>query len=346
MDRRTTPASPLTVSARVALLVLMAAEEFGVRRSEILAATRLSADQLMEEDARISLHEEQAVWNEAIDRTGIPYLGIDVIRMAPAGTLGLPELLFGSATTLGEALDVAHRYMPLVRDGVDVRIESGRDLVRLVYSISSSNGSSDAVGIEAFLLGALPLMGERCSGRRPAIEHVALSTEAPKTRAGFARLVEVFGTERIEFGASEPAISVQTSALPLRSRDSAPRLHRLLKKHADELMLERPGRFLSRAKRNLLLELEEGRATLSGLARRMAIGERSLQRRLASEGYSFADILEDLRRELAPSYLRDRESGLSEIAFRLGYRSPQSFSRAFQSWTGKPPGKWRRGPPR
>lgn len=328
------------------LLALTAAEECGVRRSEILAATHLSIEQLMEEDARISIHEEQAVWNEAVERTGTAFFGLDAIRKAPAGTLGFPELLFASATTLGEALDVAHRYMPLVRDGVDVRIEKETELVHLVYSISSSKGSPGAVGTEAFLLGALPLMGERCSGHRPIIEHVALSTTAPKTRDELARVVEVFGTDHIEFGASEPFISLRASSLLGRSRASAPRLHHLLKKHADELMLERPGRFLTRAKRHLLLELEDGRATLSGLARRMAIGERSLQRRLASEGATFADVLEDLRRELAHSYLRDHELGLTEIAFRLGYGSPQSFGRAFQGWTGKPPGRWRREPSR
>lgn len=315
-----------------------------MRRSEILAAARTSTEQLMEEDARISIPEEQAIWREAIDRTGDPFLGVDVIRDAPAGFLGLPELLFGSANTLGEALDVARQYMPLVRDGVDVRSERDGDHVRLVYSASPAEGASSIeAGAEAFLLAAVAVMGKHGAGRRPPIERLAMSSKAPATRRELARIVDVFGTDRIEFGVSEPSIVLHTSALAWRSLASAPRLHRLLKSHADELLLERPGRsrFLSRAKRHLLVELEAGRATLAGLARRLAIGERSLQRRLASEGSSFADLLEELRRELAPSYLRDSDMGLSEIAFRLGYRSPQSFNRAFQSWTGASPGRWR-----
>ena len=67
---------------------------------------------------------------------------------------------------------------------------------------------------------------------------------------------------------------------------------------ADELLLGRHIEpcFVPRAKRHLFAELECGRATVAGLARRLAMGERSLQRRLASEGSSFAELLDDLRR--------------------------------------------------
>lgn len=335
----------LTVSARLPLLVLMAAERRGVRRAEVLASAQISGEQLMEEDARISIHDEQAIWREAIDRTQDPLLGVDAICNAPAGFLGLPALLFGSASTLGDALAIAGHYMPLVHDGIQVRFEKNEDHVEIMYSVASSEGASEMDrGALAFFLAAVTVMGRQCSGRLPPIERLSLPGPAPATRAELARLVDLFGTEVIEFGASEPSVVLEQAALAWPSLAPAPRLHRVLKGYADELLLGRliQPRFLLRAKRHLLAELEGGRATVAGLARRLAMGERSLQRRLASEGSSFAELLDDLRRELAPSYLRERELGLSEIAYRLGYRSPQSFNRAFLAWTGKSPGRWRR----
>lgn len=69
---------------------------------------------------------------------------------------------------------------------------------------------------------------------------------------------------------------------------------------------------------------------------------RSLQRRLAQEGTSFKEILDEARHQLAVRYVRDSELPLREITGRLGFSDPGNFARAFRRWEGVSPNRYRR----
>ena len=77
------------------------------------------------------------------------------------------------------------------------------------------------------------------------------------------------------------------------------------------------------------------------MATLLGVSERTLQRRLAEDGRSFTDVLEEFRREESARLLCDRKLALTEIATRLGYAEQTSFTRAFRRWTGSTPGAWR-----
>ena len=53
----------------------------------------------------------------------------------------------------------------------------------------------------------------------------------------------------------------------------------------------------------------------------------------------------DLRMRLASNLLQDRGAGLKQIAARVGYASPTSFSAAFKRWAGHAPSQCRAGSP-
>jgi len=77
------------------------------------------------------------------------------------------------------------------------------------------------------------------------------------------------------------------------------------------------------------------------VAQRLGLSERTLLRRLASEGHSFQQLNEQIKQRLAERLLSDSRLDLTSIAQRLGYAEAASFSRAFSRWTNSPPGKWR-----
>ncbi len=88
----------------------------------------------------------------------------------------------------------------------------------------------------------------------------------------------------------------------------------------------------------LLLELlPAASGTVTGVARRLGLSSRTLQRRLHEEGQSFQSVLDGTRESLAQHYLADPGLPVAEIAFLLGYDDPNSFYRAFQAWTGTTP---------
>jgi AraC-like DNA-binding protein len=68
---------------------------------------------------------------------------------------------------------------------------------------------------------------------------------------------------------------------------------------------------------------------------------RSLQRRLASEGLTFSQLIDEVRFEMAVPQLRDPDIRLTDIALSLGYSDPAHFTRAFGRWGGVSPSEYR-----
>lgn len=77
------------------------------------------------------------------------------------------------------------------------------------------------------------------------------------------------------------------------------------------------------------------------VARELALGERTLQRRIVEEGASFRQLLEEARKELVREYLARPDMQISEVAYLLGYEDANSFYRAFRTWEGTTPSHWR-----
>jgi AraC-like DNA-binding protein len=77
------------------------------------------------------------------------------------------------------------------------------------------------------------------------------------------------------------------------------------------------------------------------IARELNISSRTLQRRLQDAGYSFQQVLEEARHQLARHYLTNSLLELNEAAYLLGYEDSNSFVRAFRTWEGVPPAHWR-----
>ena len=96
-----------------------------------------------------------------------------------------------------------------------------------------------------------------------------------------------------------------------------------------------------RVRAALLESLPSGRANIAEVSRRLGISARTLQRRLQAEDSGFNAVLASVREELARHYLASTELPCNEIAFLLGYEEPNSFFRAFHSWTGESPERHR-----
>ncbi len=97
--------------------------------------------------------------------------------------------------------------------------------------------------------------------------------------------------------------------------------------------------------RNALMELlPAGQASVDAVSQRLLMSRRSLQRHLSAEGETFQKVLDQTRSDLSMFYLRAGELSVEEISYLLAYQDPNSFYRAFQSWTGLTPSQARVAP--
>jgi AraC-like DNA-binding protein len=95
--------------------------------------------------------------------------------------------------------------------------------------------------------------------------------------------------------------------------------------------------YTERVRACLMEILASGQYSVDDVASRLAVSRRTLQRHLSNEGTTFQEILDGLREQLARHYLSKSDYSSAQVAFLLGYEDPNSFSRAFRSWTGQTP---------
>ena len=93
----------------------------------------------------------------------------------------------------------------------------------------------------------------------------------------------------------------------------------------------------------LALRSHRCRRTISQAADLAGVSVRTLQRKLAVEGLTFSELVEQVRTELSSELLKETDLSLNQISKELGYSTVSNFSRAFQHWSGKRPTEYRRG---
>jgi AraC-like DNA-binding protein len=76
-------------------------------------------------------------------------------------------------------------------------------------------------------------------------------------------------------------------------------------------------------------------------ARRLAVPEAILQRRLRETGISFVQLRDAVRRGLALEAINDPSISIATLASRCGFADAAAFVRAFRRWTGDSPGAYR-----
>jgi AraC-like DNA-binding protein len=150
----------------------------------------------------------------------------------------------------------------------------------------------------------------------------------------------------VAFGCQSNALVFATGALDRLNPNAAPELGLFAQRHLDHLRRTLGVRSdvdeLERVREAVTQNAVRGEFGSAALAHSLAMSPRSLQRRLAAEGTSARELLDEARLAHARELLRDRGLSIEEIAELLGYATERSFRRAFERWTGLSPAQARR----
>ena len=156
-------------------------------------------------------------------------------------------------------------------------------------------------------------------------ERTAYSEEYQRTFGG-----------RVRFGMPHNALLFRRSFLAAPMRHANAALHAACELAAREQLVrvaQRSG-VSSKVREMVTSSLRSGDTRMSTVAEALAMSVATLRRRLDEEGTSHTNILDEVRHELAKSYLRDPKLAISEITFLLGFSHVAAFYKAFRRWTG------------
>ncbi len=267
---------------------------------------------------------------EAMDDSAF---GLHLARQIDPRDVGMYFYAGSAARDLGEALGLFSRHCRIVNESfrltqgsADTAIEF--DFVGLPRYASRHNMEFVVAGIGTALR---TITGHNAAPTKVAFAH---------NRNSDVREFERFFGCPVEFGAPNTAFQISADALRLPLITADPKLLRVLRPYCDAAATERntkPGTLRSAVEAEVEKLLPHGKAKAENVAKVLALSLRTLARRLADEGTTYGEVVDQLRRSLAIQYLKDPDMALAQIAWLLGYEGSTSFNHAFKRWTGRSP---------
>lgn len=331
--------STITVSARIGAMVVHAAAARGVAPERLRELTGFDAAIAKDPDERIPLAVETQLWDEAARLTGDDAFGLHVASGIRPGVFDVLDYACRTAPTLRVSFERLIRYNRLEHD-IAVFSYTERDSIARLEHRFRIPGIEPSRHAAEFTLASIIVIGGQILGEPLRPRAVEFRHPAPRATTEHLR---AFGVEP-RFGCEANALELDREVLERPAPNADPALSRIIVRQAEALLAVRPEvveTTADRVRRLLVASLGEGDITLAGMADKLRMSERTLQRRLADEGLTFDDLVEQQRKQLALQYLSDPKLAVSEVAYLLGYSEPSAFHRAFKRWTGMTPKEMR-----
>jgi AraC-like DNA-binding protein len=311
-------------------------EELGVRASAVLRRAGLPQGFIDQPRVLLSTEELFALWRAVGEVSANPAIGLllgtetKIERFHPLGLAALSEENFGSA------VDQMARYKQLVCPE-EIRQEKDEEEWSIQFHWLLANEIEPPVLLECAFAWVLSI-ARYGTGTRLS----PLRVEFVQPRPHVKTIERHFGCPVVCGGPRNAIVFRAADARRPFVTRNAELLAMLAPQFEAELKQEKGDEdFAERVRGAIQQKLTGRRPTIEDIAGALHVSCRTLQRRLQETGSSFQRTLEEARRQLARHYLNNSVLELNEAAYLLGYEDANSFVRAFRTWEGVPPARWR-----
>ncbi|MVM41775.1 helix-turn-helix domain-containing protein [Spirosoma sp. HMF3257] len=332
-----------TLSVASINLILFVARQRGADADALARSVGISPEQLRDPDSRVLVRQVQALWREVIAATGDPTIALQLGELVNPVAIGVLAYVMMHSPTLGGAFDKLCQYQDIVCEGIRTRgkvVESatlGKQFI-LSLEITSADIIYPQHALNSELSVYLSAM-RALTGHRIGASEIRFAYSRPVDTSEHER---VFAPARLMFDAPETTMTLDAALLDLPVLNASPTLSLLFEKHANDILdkLKAPS-LSSRVKSEIVAIMKGEEPTLATVADRLSMGVRTLQLHLKEAGTSYQQLLDETRKELAVSHLRESHLSTTDIAYLLGFAEPSVFFRSFKKWTGQTPGAYR-----
>ena len=287
----------------------------GVDAEELFAEAGLDEGDGLACDALTMSDKLSHLWELLVEKSGDPLLGLKISTPHRLGWLGVMGHIMLVSPTVQSTIERCHGHtrVGLVLPGAHREVPQQRyDFVWcvLLRTLRCASGRDDAT----------PVVVEY-TFPAPANAHAYSATFGCPVKFGMPHNV-------MEFADADLVMALPPDP-PLQAGAGQPMLASLARAE--------PPTFSAKVQALLASLLPKGPPHRDDVAAQLMMSERTLQRRLAEEGTSFTNLVDDTRRELARQSLSCGELSLKMLSFQLGFSEPSAFYRACKRWFGMAP---------
>ena len=313
--------------------------ELGVRPQRAFAQAGVDPQLFQDPENRMKFDAVGRLFETCVALTGCRHFALLVGMRFDLKGFGPLGYLMRNSATVGEAIRSLLLHLHLHdRGAAPVLLTPDRTSFILGYSIyrHSAPDATHAQIYDAAIAIAYRILAELCGPKWKALR-VQFSHSRPSSIAPYLQLFR----SNVSFDAEVSGIVFASSWFERAIEGADATLHGVLAKALRDAEANGPMTFTDQVQGVLHQLLLSGTASAEAVAQLFAISGRTLRRRLAEEGTSLQQLINQTRFELGQQLLQNTGLPVSEIAAALQYADPNAFSRAFRNWANLSPSEYR-----
>jgi len=329
-------------NGRFVLTLIQQAGSQGADLGKLLSLTGKSAEELGAKECRLGAEVYNTVVEKVVQETGDEFFGMHAAETMNLSAAGLVIQIVQSSENVRQALEYCCEFSNLGCSALPATLVEKQDYYYYTFTPDPSWLLQHPLSVRQTLEGYLAFMVREfrsLTHSRKSPVKTLLTFPAPKNRLEPERILGC----PVAYDCDVNAVVLEKSHVEEKVTTNDYDLLNVLINHAYQKLaeFEASSGFYETVKRSVINMVKPDFPTLDEVAGHLNMSTRSLQRKLKEEGYSYKEVLEELKKDFAIGYLHKPELSIGQIAYLLNYAEPSAFIRSFKRWTGQTPNSYR-----
>jgi len=309
--------------------------EANLDASELFNQFEISQDVRSNPELRVDVLKIAQLWAHVTKTTGNDAISLRATRHVN-NTANTLTILGGASENLLDAVDKYIKYISAATTGITLSTHISDTFIIEIQPAVSGIYIGDE-GIDAAMSRMTHLLS--LASTPPIIPlRIELKRKKPKHIEAFNQTFQC--PLHFEQNRNAVVFALDSVKQPFKTPNLTLALHMeqyLANYIKQQLPTDTTNQLIKNIFRNISFMLPEGKPTVSAMAKRLYMSDRTLQRKLKEHGVSFQELLNKARFDLASHYLKQGEHTIESISDLLGFSSYTSFIRFFKVVTGLTP---------
>ena len=309
--------------------------ELGGDAAQIFARVGIAPDATERPLEWISFPAVLRAYEVAAAETRCKTFGLRLGTVRQLGFLGPLQLIVSYSQNLRSGFEAFCRFVSVQNTGFQPHLDVGPQEASLQLVLTSQLRRWGQQWIEESLVTALRLLrgclGANYVPRRISLRHAAITDQGTYER--------YFGTE-VQTQANIDGVTIDSRDLEVVNARRDDEVLSVLSDYLRGDMIPARTDVCGLVKAVLRRSLGTDEVSIETVADEIGMHKRTLQRRLHEIGTSFANLLDEVRAEVAGHYVAAGQLPMTRIALLLGFGDQSAFNHAFRRWYQRSPTEW------
>lgn len=314
-------------------------DEIGVARSDLLKNTNICAKMVVNESEKISYSQYSRLILNAKKLSNNPALGLEfgvVLGLNLHGILGSGAL---TSTSIYEALSFITKYKSVISPVTHLTLQSNNEKNEVTLTVEPSLDSGTLLTFfQETILSCLYYCGKKITKTNYLPVDFFFSYPEPAYIKGYEKYLNgnlKFNATRTEFCYNKSTLK---ASMPFSNASIVDATQEDIQQQFADIQ-DKKG--LLTVIRLHLKEQKTRLPTLDNIAEKLNTSASTLKRTLSQHNTNYQEILDEVRKDLACTYLTKEDIPIALIAEKLHFSQISNFRKAFKRWTGHTPQDYR-----